>query len=223
MLPILLAAALTLPADTLPVPHRTLRALEVGTRDRSGNPGANYWQQQVDYDIRTRLLPDEMRVTGSETITYHNRSPDRLEAIWLNLPQNVFAPGNPRNRSVPLTGGFQLDRVAVQGVLQALAPSRGATSLGTVVGVELPESIPPGGTAAIEIDWSFQVPEGTFRMGREGSEVFYLAQWYPQVAVYDDLRGWVRDPYLGNGEFYLEYGDFQVEITAPEGGPTISR
>jgi len=75
----------------------------------------------------------------------------------------------------------------------------------------------PGGSAELEIDWHFLVPEGTFRMGREGSEVFYLAQWYPQIAVYDDLDGWARDPYMGDGEFYLEYGDFDVLITAPAG------
>jgi hypothetical protein len=156
-------------------------------------------------------------VTGSETITYHNRSPHTLTEIWLNLPQNVFALGNPRNRAAPVTGGFDLERVLVQGTPVVVTPSRGAESVATVVGLALNEPLPPGGTASLEIDWSFIVPEGTFRMGREGSEVFYLAQWYPQVAVYDDLRGWVRDPYMGDGEFFVDYGDFEVEIAAPEG------
>jgi hypothetical protein len=217
MLPIVAAVAVSLAADTLPVPDGYRTALEAGTRDRSGAPGAAYWQQRAEYVIRTRLLPDEHRVSGSETVAYHNRSPDRLGEIWLNLPQNVFAPGNPRNRTAPVTGGFEIRRLTVQGVARTLAPSRGGASPGTVARVELAEPLPPGGTAVLEIDWSFEVPEGTFRMGREGSEVFFLAQWYPQVAVYDDLRGWVRDPYMGNGEFYLEYGDFQVEITTPEG------
>ena len=216
MLSLLLAAAvLVAPADTLPVPHRHLDALAAGTRARSGAPGPSYWQQEVAYRIRTRLHPAENRVTGSETITYTNRSPDTLDRIYLNLPQNVFAPGNVRNRPVPITGGFTLERVVVQGQAVTLTP-RGV-SLTTSEAVELAAPLQPGATATLEIDWSFLVPEGTFRMGRDGSEVFYLAQWYPQVAVYDDLRGWVRDPYMGDGEFYVDYGRYEVEITAPEG------
>ncbi len=216
MLPLLLAAVLSAaPADTLPVPHRYLDALAALTRSRTGAPGPRYWQQHASYRIRTRLHPSENRVSGSERITYTNHSPDTLSEIVLNLPQNVFAPGNPRNRIAPVTGGFTLERVVVQGTPVTLEP-RGA-SLTTVESVGLRDPLPPGGAAEIEIAWSFLVPEGTFRMGREASEVFYLGQWYPQIAVYDDLRGWVRDPYLGDGEFYLDYGDFEVEITAPAG------
>jgi hypothetical protein len=217
MLPYLLALSLVAPSDTLPVPHAYLSALEAGTRSRSGEPGTGYWQQRVDYQIRAQLNPEESRVRGSETITYHNQSPDTLTEIWLNLAQNVFAPGNPRNRPAPVTGGFSLDRMVVQGRPRILQPVRGAVSLATVVPVSLDTPLAPEGTATLEIDWSFMVPEGTFRMGRDGSEVFFLAQWYPQIAVYDDLRGWIRDPYMGDGEFYLEYGDFHVEITAPGG------
>lgn len=217
MSPLVLAALIVaLPADTLPVPHAYLDALEAGTRSRTGAPGAAYWQQRVDYSIRTQLHPQDLRVSGSEVITYHNNSPDALNQIWLNLPQNVFAPGNPRNRPAPITGGFDLARVAVQGVEMEVDAPRGM-SLGTVIGVALPYELASGATAELEIDWSFIVPEGTFRMGREGDEVFYLAQWFPQVAVYDDVRGWAREPYMGDGEFYLEYGDYDVRITAPEG------
>jgi hypothetical protein len=217
MSPLLFAALiLAPPVDTLPVPHGYLDALEAGTRSRTGAPGPAYWQQKVDYRIRTELHPADTMVTGSEVITYHNRSPHTLRQLWLNLPQNVFAPGNPRNRPVPITGGFTLDRVVVQGVVMEISPPRGL-SHGTVIGIQLNEELAPGGVAEVEIDWHFLVPEGTFRMGREGTEVFYLAQWYPQVAVFDDVRGWVRDPYMGDGEFYLEYGDFDVEITAPAG------
>lgn len=208
------AAALTA-QDTLPVPHAYLDALEAGTRTWSGAPGPEYWSQRVEYEIQARLHPEEARVSGSEVIRYHNRSPDTLEEIWLNLPQNVYAPGNPRNRTVPVTGGFELERVVVQGAEVTVGtPGR---PVPTAVPVELPGTLRPGETAELEIAWSFEVPEGTFRMGREGHEVFYLAQWFPQVATYDDLDGWARDPYLGDGEFYLDYGDYTVEITAPEG------
>ncbi|MFQ5535972.1 MAG: M1 family metallopeptidase [Gemmatimonadota bacterium] len=211
------ASPLAAPADTLPVPHAFLEAMLNGTRTRHGKPGPRYWQQEVDYRIQTRLRPEEVTVEGSEVITYHNNSPDTLAAIWLNLPQNVFAPGNPRNRPVPVTGGFHLGRVVVQGVEMQVDAPRAGPSLGTVVGIQLNEPLPPGDSAVLEIEWVFEVPEGTFRMGREGRDVFFIAQWYPQVAVYDDLRGWARDPYMGDGEFYLEYGTFDVEITAPAG------
>lgn len=205
------------PADTLPVPHAHLAALEAGTRSRSGAPGPAYWQQKVDYRIEAELIPDEMRVRGSERIVYHNRSPMDLDQLWLSLPQNVFAPGNPRNRPAPVTGGFDLERVVVQGVTMEVDAPRAGASLGTVVGIALPETLASGDSAVVEIDWTFLVPEGTFRMGREGTEVFYLAQWFPHIAVFDDLEGWYRDPYMGDGEFYLEYGDYDVALTAPAG------
>jgi hypothetical protein len=193
------------------------RAIEAGTRTRTGEPGPNYWQQHVDYDIQTELVPEELTVRGSETITYENRSPDTLGELWLNLAQNVYAPGNPRDRPVPITGGFSLDRVVVQGTTMEVDQPRAGPSLGTVVGLSLPDSLASGGTVTVQIDWHFKVPEGTFRGGREGDDVFYISQWYPQIATYDDLQGWVKDPYLGDGEFYLEYGDFHVAITAPAG------
>jgi hypothetical protein len=213
----LFAAPAAQSADTLPVPHAYLEALEAGTRSRSGAPGEAYWQQQVDYRIQTELLPQELMVTGSETITYHNRSPNRLNQIWINLPQNVFAAGNPRNRQVSLTGGFTLERVVAQGAEIDVAPRRPGRSLPTVLAIALPTELAPGDAAQIEIDWHFIVPEGAFRMGREGDGLFFLAQWYPHIAVFDDVRGWSQDPYMGDGEFYLEYGDYEVEITAPEG------
>ncbi|MEZ4417639.1 MAG: M1 family metallopeptidase [Gemmatimonadota bacterium] len=213
---LLLATLLALPQDTLPVPHAYLDALAAGTRDRSGAPGPRYWTNSLDYVIETGIDPTEARVWGREQITVHNRSPHTLEAVALNLNQNVFAPGNPRNRSVPVTGGFQLGRVVVQGTPVTHMPY--GASIGTTnVLLPLSESVPPGASFAVEVDWSFEVPEGTFRMGREGTDVFYLAQWYPQVAVFDDLNGWKRDPYLGDGEFYVDYGNYDVRISAPQG------
>ncbi|MCG6957611.1 MAG: M1 family metallopeptidase [Gemmatimonadetes bacterium] len=218
MTSLIIAALLLSPsADTLPVPHAYQRALQAETRSADGAPGARYWQQQVDYRIQASLDPAATTVTGSEVITYHNNSPNTLDRVVLDLGQNVYAPGNPRDRTVPVTGGFTLDQVVAQGTPIVLEKPRGAISMGTVADVPLPSPIAAGGTAELRIDWSYVVPEGTFRGGREGKDVFYMSQWYPQVAVYDDLRGWVRDPYMGDGEFYQEYGDFDVDLTAPAG------
>lgn len=206
----------TVAGDTLPVPNAYRAALEAGTRSRSGAPGPSYWTNEVDYVIETRLDPAANRVYGSEVVTVHNRSPEALTQVALNLNQNVFAPGNPRNRPAPVTGGFDITALSVQGTPVQLTPRRGP-SVPTNVVIDLPASVPSGADFELSVEWSFEVPEGTFRMGREGSEVFYLAQWYPQVAVYDDLEGWVRDPYMGDGEFYVDYGDFDVTISAPDG------
>jgi hypothetical protein len=213
---LLLAALLALPqSDTLPVPHAYQDALRAGTRTRAGAPGPRYFVNQVDYRIETRIDPARARVWGSEVVTVTNNSPDALTQVSMNMTQNVFAPGNPRNRSAPITGGFDELAVTIQGRAVPEMP-RPVRAIGTTNMVfDLVESVPPGGSFEMEVQWSFEVPEGTFRMGREGTEVFYLAQWYPQVAVYDDLNGWKRDPYLGDGEFYVDYGTFDVRITAP--------
>jgi hypothetical protein len=214
---LLLGVLIALPSpDTLPVPDAYRAALEAGTRSRTGAPGPTYWTNKVDYAIETRLEPATNRVHGSEVVTVHNRSPRALGQVALNLNQNVFAPGNPRNRPAPITGGFDLTSLTVQGTAFDLTPRRGP-SVPTNVVIDLPRAVPSGGEFELRVELSFEVPEGTFRMGREGSEAFYLAQWYPQVAVYDELRGWVRDPYMGDGEFYVDYGDFDVRISAPEG------
>jgi len=214
---LMLAALVAVPqADTLPVPDAFARAVAAGTRTHTGRPGPNYWANSADYRIETSINPATARVEGRETITVHNHSPDVLQQVALNLDQNVFAPGNPRNRTAPITGGFDLRRVSIQGVRVTEMPAISRAIGSTSVVFDLPEEVPPGGTFRMSVEWSFEVPEATFRMGREGHEVFYLGQWYPQVAVYDDLGGWKRDPYLGDGEFYLDYGNFDVAITTPE-------
>lgn len=212
-------------------PGGYLEALEEGTRSESGRPGPNYWQQFVDYDIDVKLDPESALLTASEKITIRNETPHERPAILLHLYQNVFAEGTPRDRTVTLTGGMPISRVAANGVeLQELPPQRffgqqqrgeqepGYRVAGTLGVVSLPEPLAPGGVLELEIDWSFVVSGGGgFRMGHLDNEVFNLAQWYPQVAVLDDVFGQDQSPYLGSGEFYTDYGDFRVDVTVPEG------
>jgi len=187
-------------------------------RSASGEPGPAYWQQRVDYDIRVALDPATHVVTGSETITYANHSPDTLGFLWVQMDQNLFAPGSKGSQVFPqegrfgaagFVGGYTVDRVAA-----------GDTALehhvdDTMMRVELARPLPPGGTTTFSIDWRFTVPEtGADRMGRDG-DLHLLAQWYPRLAVYDDVNGWNTLPYLGQGEFYLEYGNFDLAVTAP--------
>jgi len=217
-------------SDTSP-----FRRLELPTptllREGSGRPGPRYWQQRVDYSISVALDTAAHKVAGRETIRYTNNSPDTLRYLWLQLDQNLFREDSRGNVLTPpdarfaargFPGGFVLDGVkAVTRVGQAVSRTSLATTLnGTVMRVDLDRPLPPAGaTVSLDIGFSFQVPEhGSDRMGREKFPegwLYEIAQWYPRMAVYDDVRGWNTEQYLGQGEFYLEYGDFDVAITVP--------
>ena len=218
----------------VPTTEAFRRGLQAGTRTATGQPGPRYWQQSVSYRIRAELDPATTLLRGSERIVYRNRSPDTLGSIVLNLYQNVFSETARRNRVAPNTGGVTLSRVVAQGTrLDSVAPARigvvrqvarpaaGYAVEGTLARLVLPRPLAPGDSAVLEIDWQHRVPPApTFRTGWEealGGRAFVVAQWYPQVAVYDDLNGWDATPYLGDGEFYLEYGDFEVDLTLPAG------
>ncbi len=199
------------------------RAVERGTRTRTGRPGPRYWTQYAQYALSARLDPATRRLTGTGTVRYRNRSPDTLATVAVYLHPNLFAPGAPRNDPVPATGGVELARVAAQG--QAL-PAVGALDeagtpayavSGTVATLRLPRPIEPGGSADFEFAWNYVVPpDGAPRTGTDG-EVFFIAYWYPQIAVYDDVDGWFTDPYLGRAEFYMGYADYDVSVTVPQG------
>ncbi len=219
-------------ADTSP-----FRRLELPTptmiREGSGRPGPSYWQQRVDYTIAVTLDTATHTIAGRETIRYTNHSPDTLRYVWLQLDQNLFRddsrgallnPPDARFAARGFKGGFVLDSVAA--VRQSAGKPASRTALrrsenGTVMRVELDRPLPPGGVTSFEIGYSFQVPEhGADRMGREQFPpgwLYEIAQWYPRLAVYDDVRGWNSEQYLGQGEFYLEYGDITFAITVPRG------
>jgi len=199
-------------------------------REGSGRPGPRYWQQRADYSIRVALDTATHTVSGAETIRYLNNSPDTLAYLWLQLDQNIYR-ANSRGAAVNPTdarfagrgfeGGYTIDYVRVVrrfGQAVGRAPVT-ATVNGTMMRVELDRPLPPGQGTGLELGYRFEVPEhGSDRMGRErlpGGWLYEIAQWYPRVAVYDDVRGWNTEQYLGQGEFYLEYGDFDVSITVP--------
>lgn len=209
----------------LPVPDDFRRGLEAGTRTEDGRPGPRYWQQRVRYRIDAELDPRTAVLQGEEEVVYHNSSPDTLHAMIFHLHQNLFSEGVERTRRVPITGGMKIERVAVGGedaaaVTVGRGPATGAAYQidGALLDLRLPSALAPGDSVVVRIGWSFTVPpRGAPRTGHIDHSVYNVAQWYPQVAVYDDLRGWNRQPYLGNGEFYQEYADFEVSLTLPEG------
>jgi hypothetical protein len=197
------------------------RAVERGTRTRTGRPGPNYWQQYSTYRLEAEFDPATNRLTGHGTLRYQNRSPDTLRNVFLHLYPNLFAPDAIRNEVVPVTGGVELRRVVIGG--RALAPSPNDTAVGfqvesTILRVHPASPLLPGASVELEMEWSYVVPpDGAPRGGRDG-EIAYVAYWYPQFAVYDDVtRLWQTDPYMGNAEFYMGYGDYDVALTVLEG------
>lgn len=216
------------------VPEEFREAIVADTRSPTGAPGSDYWQQRVHYTIRASLDPGERRLTGSERIVYHNRSPDELDQVVFNLYQNLFTRDFVGRANPMATGGIELTRFEAAGTpipeitqqqyeadQRTARGSVGYVVTGTIARAYLPRPLPAGDSLVFEIDWNFRVPPaGAPRMGWEdalGGRVFMLGQWYPQIATYDDVQGWNVTPYREQGEFYLEYGDFDVSLTLPAG------
>lgn len=208
-----------IPGPVVPPPFFRA-ALDQGTRSPDGSPGPNYWQVNSDYDIDARLDPVGGLLSGSETVRFHNRSPNELGEVMLFLHQNIHAPGVMRNRAVEVTGGMRLGRVRAGGQDVFPAPAEGEPGFrvqGGVMSITLPTPVTAGGTVDLELEWSFLVPQnGAGRMGFSDREMYFLAYWFPKVAVYDDLRGWDAESYQG-AEFYEGYGDYRVTLTVPAG------
>jgi hypothetical protein len=208
-----------IPGPVVPPPFFRA-ALEGGTRSPDGSPGPNYWQVFSEYDIDARLDPVSGLLSGSETIRFHNRSPIELPTLALFLHQDVHREGAARRSPEEVTGGVRLERVAVEG--KTLMPAQGFggpgyQDMGGFMFLQLPEPLPAGEEVDLQIDWSFVVPQnGGGRMGHSDREMYFIAYWFPKIAVFDDLRGWDAEPYLG-AEFYEGYGDYRVSLTVPNG------
>ncbi len=199
----------------LPAPNRV--------RNGAGAPGADYWQQQVDYEIEASLDPETRVVRGKAHVTYHNESPDALDYLWLNLEQNAFradsiAAGVGTRTAVGMRraegDGYIIHKISHKGRILKLSV------YDTLGRVDLPKAIPPrGGVFEFDIEWEFTIPQHVFRRfgirkAKQGA-VYEVAQWFPAVAVYDDVHGWNTMPYIGSGEFYSNFGTYDVEITVP--------
>ncbi len=198
-------------------------------RTSDGCPGTQYWQNAASYTINVTLDPETHRVSGSETITYTNNSPHELEYLWVQLDQNLFKPGSRGARITPPTARFSgafdgagYDLSNIQVIRDGDARDADSFVDGTRMRITLDEPLAAdGGSLQISLDFAFtQAKYGADRHGRLEEEVakgtvYEFAQWYPRMAVYDDVHGWNTLPYLGQGEFYLEYGDFEVNLTVP--------
>lgn len=208
-------------------------------RTGSGAPGHMYWQQQVDYTIKVTLDEAKRTITGSQTVTYKNNSPDTLTYLWLQLDQNRFskhsdgvAAMDARDRYKDRMTYSTLEYIARSefdewGLNLTRVQSAGKdlryTINDTMMRIDLDKPLASGETFEFEIDWWFNIVEGKI-MGarggyepyeRDGNDVFFIAQWFPRLAAYTDLKGWEHKQFIGTGEFTLEFGDYTVDITVP--------
>lgn len=205
-------------------------------RSGSGAPGPEYWQQQADYKIDVTLDDNSQRISGSETITYHNNSPDVLKYLWLQLDQNILSKENTLGST---DTGRVRDSVSAKSYADKVSSFEGGFNIqevtdeagnklphiinNTMMRVDLPSALKPGGKYSFRISWSFNINDRNIFRERSGLEyfpedknyVYTIAQFFPRMCVYDDYEGWQNKQFLGNGEFALPFGNYEVKITVP--------
>ena len=197
-------------------------------RSASGEPGPRYWQNRADYSIQCRLDTATHSITGELIVTYTNNSNDALRFLWLQLDQNIYKIDSRASATTTeaggrwanggFTDGYQISGLQIENMGAWSAPSQQSIT-DTRMQVWLKNPLAKGEKLRLKMSYQFAIPEyGTDRMGRlltKNGWVYEIAQWFPRMCVYDDLQGWNTMPYLGAGEFYLEYGDIDFSITAP--------
>ncbi len=198
-------------------------------RAADGSPGPKYWQNRADYKINVTLDDVKHEISGTVFISYQNNSPQKLPFVWLQLDQNIYTEDSRGNATTPVSGGRYANYDDIKGGFQihsVMVVDEGKEEKAdyiisdTRMQIRLAKPVKANGDSLkIKIDYSFEVPEhGTDRMGRLNTSngwVYEIAQWYPRMCVYDNVLGWNTLPYLGAGEFYLEYGNYDFTITAP--------
>lgn len=208
-------------------------------RTASGAPGPKYWQQRCDYNIKASLDEKKLVLTGSETITYFNNSPDVLTYLWLQLDENEHSTVNNANYQNSSSLGNQLsvqqlERMAdaksdngygdiITKMTDANGKSLKYTINKTMMRVELPTALKPGQQFVFNIDWHYKISDRLSLGGRGGYEyfpedgnyLFTMTQWYPRLCVYSDFQGWQNHQFTSRGEFALTFGNFNVQMTVP--------
>lgn len=201
------------------IPRNVLKAYEKGTRSFDGKPGEKYWQNSSDYKIKAKIDPKTRILTGSESIVYYNNSPDTLKEIVIRLYPNISKPSSKRDFNIPddaLTDGVKISSFRFNQNEMNPDDKNIFKFSGTNLRVILTDKIAPSSKAMIDISWSFEIPKTSFaRMGTYDSTSFFIAYWYPQMAVYDDIDGWDYNEYTGFTEMYNDFSNFDVEITVP--------
>jgi hypothetical protein len=219
--------------EILPTPN--------GYRSAAGEPGPDYWQQKIDYNIEVTLNDQNQSIQGSESIRYHNRSPHTLRYVWLQLDPNIFRPDSAANTTRSTRGPGLSGRMSTNEFesmllrktfdggcnIESVTDQRGVelskTIVDTMMRIDLGEPLAPGQEFTFKIRWNYKINNARLLNGRTGFEffekdgnyIYEMAQWFPRFAAFTDVTGWQHKQYLGQGEFTLEFGDYIVRITAP--------
>jgi hypothetical protein len=206
---------------SLPVPRNIQKAIDKGTRTTTGDPGPNYWQNTADYNITVSFNPQTREVKGTETIHYINHSQDTLHSMVFKLYPNLYKKGVERMQAVEpedLTDGVNISDLTINGKEPGGGGNhrrRRAAPTGTNMEVNV-DPILPGQESEVSLHWSYTLNKGShIRTGAVDSGAYFIAYFFPRIAVYDDIDGWNRWPYWGPQEFYNDFCHFKVRITVP--------
>jgi hypothetical protein len=208
-------------------------------RSASGAPGPKYWQQRADYDITATLDDEQQKLTGAETVTYYNNSPDPLTYIWLQLDENEHDLKSDNNSFDPSSMSDKMSMRTVNGILGNPGSKKFGVNIvkltdesgkalsytvnQTMMRIDLPQTLQPGQKLRFKVEWWYNISDRMVQGGRGGYEYFaddknYLytiTQWYPRLAVYSDFQGWQNKQFTGRGEFALTFGNFKVSMNVP--------
>jgi Peptidase family M1 domain len=202
------------------VPRNIQKTYDNGTRQRNGKPGPKYWQNHAKYDMQVRIDPATHHLYGTSTVTYFNQSPDSLKTIRIKLQHDLYKRNGQRANDMAagdIDEGVNLKSVTMNGTAVNLAEQR---RFGTFLDIKTgAQPLAPGRSVNFTFEWDYRLPkdEGAPRECVCDSTTFFVAYWYPQVAVYDDIRGWADMPYNGTQEFYHDFADYDVTVTMPHG------
>ncbi len=202
-------------AQSLYMPRAVKQAFAHGTRSADGRPGSRYWQNRARYSITVTAMPPDRKITGTEQITYWNNSPDTLPYLVIKLFLNIHKPGAPRAGGAGdayLTSGVHIDAFSVNG---QTTPWQDEPRSFTWRRVRLPTALAPRDSVRLSFDWHYDVSLQSGREGMIDSTTYFLAYFYPRVAVYDDYNGWDTMDFTDQQEFYSDFNDYDISVKVP--------
>ena len=206
--------------NTLYTPLEFEQAYNRGTRSYDGKPGKNYWQNSANYEIEVEVIPEKSMLRGRESITYFNNSPDTLHSAVIQLFQDMYKKGSKRKKYIipyDVTDGTNILLLDINNEQVDLNDHDKVSRQDGLLNIKLSKPILPRTTAQLGVAWDFHIPEKTYiRTARFDSTSYFIAYWFPRIAVYDDIFGWDNYGYDGLREFNNDYGNFNVRIKVPD-------
>ncbi|MCY0979169.1 M1 family metallopeptidase [Chryseobacterium wangxinyae] len=210
-----MALSVHISAQELYMPRNIKKAYENGTRDISGAPGKNYWQNKGIYDVEVKVDAKTKIVSGKETIIYSNNSPNDLDELAIRFVNNLHKPESPRSGTVSkdfLSSGLRIRSF----IVDDLKYNINSESWGTVEKVKLNKVLKSKSKAEVKIEWEYPLSVQSGREGQIDPETFYVAYSFPRISVYDDYNGWDMLPHSDRQEFYNDFNDYSFAISAPK-------